>query len=124
MTDLLLRTYADCASDAEAAEITRCIIQTAAPFGCEPSSTPAPYWKIKHLWGFTFRLYPPTRRTLDEIVALTNDGWVHSGGPTDPSAVWNRSRDCVFLTPQVAWASLDLIPDGAYDADTPRGQMN
>jgi hypothetical protein len=125
MPELLLRTFVDCGSDREAVAISRKLIVAAAPFRCEPSGTPGPYWKKKQLWEFGFWLHPPTQSTLDELVARTDGGWLRSDEDAEePWAVWNRQRDLTFLAAEVAWAELQLIAHGTGVSEPTRSRMH
>jgi hypothetical protein len=70
---------------------------------------PEPYWKIPHLYEFSFVLSPPNEISFQSVIAGSPDGWSHSGSGNQLSSVWNRRQNQIFLIPEVSWAEIQLF---------------
>ena len=110
---LFLRTFANCESQEAAHVISARILLALSPFSPELGREPQPYWKIPHLFEFTFLLEPATESSLEEVVAMSSGGWEHSRTDNELSSVWNRKNDHAFLAPEVSWAEIQLYEAAA-----------
>jgi hypothetical protein len=106
--ELFLRLFANCESAEVAAGMSQRIAYALSRFVGQEASPAKPYWKLPHLYEFTYSLSPATRDTFQEILSCSHGGWHHSTGEVESSSVWNRAGDHVFLIPEVSWAELQL----------------
>ena len=110
---LILRTFADC-EDQDAAQKTGSRIALAlSRFSPEAAAQPKRYWKLPHLFEFTFELTPATEASFLEIASASSGGWEHSHSGSELSSVWNREHDLSFLVPEVSWAEIQLYEKAA-----------
>jgi hypothetical protein len=106
--ELFVRLLANCESADLAAVISQRIKIVLSRFGGEEASLPKRYWKLPHLYEFTYSLRPATRAAFEEVLSCSSGGWHHAKGETEFSSVWNRAQDHVFLIPEVSWAEVQL----------------
>lgn len=106
---LFLRAFADCDSQDAALVISDRLLFALSKFSPESARPPRPYWKMPHLFEFTFLLSPANEASFQAIVLASSGGWHHVGVGDEPSSVWNRKSDHVFLVPEVSWAEIQLI---------------
>ncbi len=106
---LFLRLFADCENAEAAVGIAERLALALTPFSTEPSSSLQPYWKLPHLFEFTYDLSPATEASFQEIASRSSGGWQHSSSDGEHSCVWNRSPGHVLLLPEVCWAELQLF---------------
>jgi hypothetical protein len=105
---LFVRLLANCESPEVAGEISQRLAFVLARFGGEQVSPPKSYWKLPHLYEFTYALCPASREKLQAVLSCSRGGWDHSPGEVECSSVWNRAGDHVFLVPEVSWAEVQL----------------
>jgi hypothetical protein len=105
---LFIRAFADCENREAAGGIAARIALVLSHLSPAASSEPSRYWKLPHLFEFTFVLTPPTETSFREIVAASHGGWSHSGAGSELSSVWNRDPGNSFLVPEVSWAEVQL----------------
>jgi len=110
---LFLRTFADCESQEAAHAISARILLALSAFSPQQAREPQPYWKLPHLFEFTFLLEPATESSLEEVVAMSSGSWEHSRTESELSSVWNRRNDHAFLVPEVSWAEIQLYEAAA-----------
>ena len=105
---LFLRLFANCESTEVAANIAERLALALSWLGPGQASPPKPYWKLPHLYEFTYVLSAATRELFQEVVSRSPAGWEHSASGEERSSVWNRSADCALLIPEVSWAEVQL----------------
>jgi hypothetical protein len=110
---LFLRTFANCEDQGAAQEIGSRIALALSRFSPEASVQPKRYWKLPHLFEFTFQLTPATEASFQEIASASSGGWEHSHSGNELSSVWNRKHDLAFLVPEVSWAEIQLYEEAA-----------
>jgi hypothetical protein len=103
-----MRLFADCENSVTAQGISIRLTGALSSFSPKVFNESEPYWKMPELFEFTFTLTPTSESTFHSITANCNEGWLHMGGGTDRSSVWNRASGTVFLIPEVAWAEVAL----------------
>jgi hypothetical protein len=111
--NLFLRTFADCENQQVAQTIAARIESALSQFSPQAVAEPRRYWKLPHLFEFTFVLTPATAASFREVVSASSGGWVHSQAGGELSSVWNRGRDHAFLVPEVSWAEVQLYEEAA-----------
>jgi hypothetical protein len=110
---LFLRTFADCENQDTAQAIAARIVLALSHFSPEAGAKPKRYWKLPHLFEFTFELVPATETSFQEVISASSGGWEHSRSGREFSSVWNRKHDHTFLVPEVCWAELQLYEAAA-----------
>jgi hypothetical protein len=100
--------FADCESAEVASGISARLREALLQLNPEAFLPPKPYWKLPHLFEFTFTFSPPTEAQFQLIVSSPSGGWLHSVSGAERSSVWNRAQDQIFLLPEVSWANVEL----------------
>lgn len=100
-----MRIYADCEDADEAKRLAHALELALSRYEPVSASTPARYWKIPELFGFTYRLSSPVRDIWSDLIS-DEDGWLQTVDENERSAVWNRLGDRRLLIAEVRWAEL------------------
>jgi len=106
---LFLRVFANCENAEVAVGIAERLALALSGLSPQQRSSPRAYWKLPHLFEFTYNLFPAAEASFHEVVSLSSGEWHHSSCATERSSVWNRSCDRVFLISEVSWAELQLF---------------
>ena len=106
---LFLRVFANCESAQVALGLAQRLALAVSRVGLEQASRPRQYWKLPHLYEFTYARSPATTGSFQDVVSGSPGGWEHSSCGSELSSVWNRSADLVFLVPEVSWAEVQLM---------------
>ncbi|HEX6913099.1 MAG TPA: hypothetical protein VF142_22000 [Longimicrobium sp.] len=119
---ILLRLFVEVDSRAEAeAEVPR-ITSRLERFGAVETRKVEQYYKIEEYWEIALDLHPAGAplEAYEGLIGMAAAGW-KIGEVVDEQedrwAVWNAEPGVEFLTPRVAWASVDLLPFGINHAD-------
>lgn len=105
MNQAFVRIYADCEDADEAKRLAHALELALSRYEPVSASTPARYWKIPELFGFTYRLSSPVRDIWSDLIS-DEDGWLQTVDENERSAVWNRLGDRRLLIAEVRWAEL------------------
>jgi hypothetical protein len=104
-----LRVFADCESHEAAQALAARMLLALSSFSPIAAAAPKQYWKMPHLFEFTFTLFPATEASFQAVVSSFSGGWHHlESQGSEHSSVWNRKNDHAFLVPEVSWADLQL----------------
>ncbi|KQY85584.1 hypothetical protein [Pelomonas sp. Root1444] len=110
---LFLRTFANCADESTAHSLRLRLCDALAAWRPTAAAEPKRYWKLPELYEFTFDLQPAKVAAFEQILSLVSYGWHHAWpDENERSSVWNRADGLVLLTPEVAWANLELFARG------------
>ena len=107
---LLLRLFADCDEDATAANLQIRLEKTLEVVHVKSTSKPKRYWKLPHLFEFTFDLAEATVGDFEKVISMVSGGWSTAVSTSaETFSVWNRAEGLAFLIPEVSWAHLELF---------------
>lgn len=108
MKKLFLRLYADCSGATDAIGIEERLMLALRELSPTRFSDPKQYWKMSHLWEFTYELTPRTSEAFHVLIAKSETGWHHQNEQFERSSIWNRSECNRLLIREVFWAELSF----------------
>lgn len=107
---LILHLIADCSTEQAAAALLQTWLGSLAAWAPQPQQPPQRYWKRPECFEFSLDLNPPTLQAYDAIRDLAGGSWYDVDCEQERSGVWNRGADGPFLSEEVVWAELLLLP--------------
>src|SRR5689334_22325221 len=90
MLRLFMRVFADCASDEDARRLSGQISMVLSRLSPKQAAAPKQYWKLPHLFEFTYDLHPATEASFHEILSKAVGAWHHAASEGGMWSIWNR----------------------------------
>jgi hypothetical protein len=110
-TSILLRLFVKVGCQQEAEVVTDAAMKKIHTFASHRRREIEPYWKMPEYYEVTLNLEPQIELEAAFFKTMSSlaSGWECGGDSDDKWAIWNPSPNGSFFSPDVGWASLEIV---------------